>query len=62
MDKIHPKIQKFVQLPRKQPTLKSRKNTSVPERISPHSFRNSENFPWLGVNGAISEVGFERFE
>ena len=61
MDKIHPKIQKFVQLPRKQPTLKSGKTTSVPERISPHSFRNYKNFLWLGVNGAIYEVGFEPF-
>ena len=40
---------------------KSCKTKSVPERISPHSFRNSENFPQLWVNGAIFEVGFEPF-
>ena len=61
MDKIDPKIQKFVQLLRKRPTLKSGKTTSVPKRISPHSFRNSENCMQLGVNGAIYEVGFEPF-
>ena len=61
MDKIHPKNQKFVQLPRKRPTPKYGKTTSVPERISPYSFRNYENFPWLGVNKAIYEVGFEPF-
>ena len=61
MDKIHPKNQKFVQPPRKRPTPNPRKTTFVPERISPHSFRNSKNFPQLGVNGAIYEVGFEPF-
>ena len=40
---------------------KSGKTTSVPERISPHSFRNYEKWPRLGVNGAIFEVGFEPF-
>ena len=50
-----------MQLPRKRPIPKSGKTTSVLERISPHSFRNSENFPWLGVNGVICEVGFEPF-
>ena len=61
MDKIHPQNQKFVQPPRKRPTPKSGKTTSVLERISPHSFINSENFLWLEVNGAISEVGFKPF-
>ena len=40
---------------------KSGKTMSVPERISPHSFKNSENWPPLGVNRAIFEVGFEPF-
>ena len=61
MDKIHPKIQKFMQLPRKRPTLKYGKTTSVPKMISPHSLRNYENCSKIGVNGAIYEVGFEPF-
>ena len=40
---------------------KSGKTMSIPERISPHSLRNSEKFPLLGVNRAICEVGFEPF-
>ena len=61
MDKIHPQKSGIHSTTQKMTNNKPAKITFVVERISPNSFINCENFLQVGVNGAIYEVGFERF-